>query len=365
MNLILPVPTVSLGPQWASQLNAALTLIDEHDHSSGKGRRITPLGLNINSDLSIGSQNRLQLRSARFDNHGSTLAEAQDIRSLSVVNGDLYYNNGAGVPVQITTGTSVNASPTAGPATQFERVNQSSATLTINPTSTYSFIDCNTASNAITINLPAANAVAAGRFYVVGTKGANLVTVVPDGSDTIAGVAANQIINPSGNSHFFISDGSSNWVSTKQALADGEVTLSKLAAPNAVRANINTTTTTVGFALVLNQLITITGSRPLSITIVSQNVGEGVGSGGGSGTTSTNFRLQVLTPGDAVITTIDRRFEDPSTSDIRFPIDLSTLVIPSELSGAGTYKVQVSIGRAGVGNRTASIQTCRLTVMEV
>ena len=53
MNLTLPTVSITVGPEWATLLNAALTDIDAHDHTSGKGVKITPAGLNINADLEL------------------------------------------------------------------------------------------------------------------------------------------------------------------------------------------------------------------------------------------------------------------------------------------------------------------------
>ena len=40
MALVLPTPGERLGPTWASDLNTALTTIDSHNHSPGKGSQI-------------------------------------------------------------------------------------------------------------------------------------------------------------------------------------------------------------------------------------------------------------------------------------------------------------------------------------
>lgn len=51
MGMSLPTPGVDTGPGWASALNAALLVVDQHNHTSGKGVRVPVGGLNINSDL--------------------------------------------------------------------------------------------------------------------------------------------------------------------------------------------------------------------------------------------------------------------------------------------------------------------------
>lgn len=110
-NMSLPVPGVSVttGPQWATDVNACLSQIDSHDHSSGKGVLITPSGINISSDLNFSSNNAFALRSTRYVPQGSPLALGTDIGCLYVSGLDLYYNDVNGNQVRITTSGSVNA----------------------------------------------------------------------------------------------------------------------------------------------------------------------------------------------------------------------------------------------------------------
>lgn len=107
----LPISTVAVdsGLAWEQNLNAALTIVDGHNHSPGSGVQINSSGLNINSDLPIGSNNLTIVRSVRFSPQLSPLAGASDVGCLYVSGNDLYYNNVAGGQVQITTGVSVNA----------------------------------------------------------------------------------------------------------------------------------------------------------------------------------------------------------------------------------------------------------------
>ena len=51
MLLVLPTPGQQLGPTWATNLNTALELVDEHDHTSGKGKKIGVAALTIDADL--------------------------------------------------------------------------------------------------------------------------------------------------------------------------------------------------------------------------------------------------------------------------------------------------------------------------
>lgn len=112
-NMSLPIPSVGVdsGPDWANNLNACFTIVDSHDHSVGNGVSITPSGLNINSDLTFGSNNAIALRSVRFTSQGSTLAGASDLNCAYTSGVDLYYNDGSGNKVRITQSGGVAGSP--------------------------------------------------------------------------------------------------------------------------------------------------------------------------------------------------------------------------------------------------------------
>ncbi len=108
MNLDLPSPTVTDGPEWATDLNTALTTIDAHDHSSDKGTQIPTSGISINADLSFENFAQNDVETVRFEDQAAALATSDDIRNLYVITGNLWYNNGSGIPVQLTSGTSIS-----------------------------------------------------------------------------------------------------------------------------------------------------------------------------------------------------------------------------------------------------------------
>lgn len=112
MSLTLPVVGVTAGPTYATQVNAALTVIDGHDHATGSGVQITPAGLNINSDLSINSHNVTDVETVRFTAQPAALAGVSpNLAALYVVNEDLYYNDGLGNQIAITTAGAVVGAP--------------------------------------------------------------------------------------------------------------------------------------------------------------------------------------------------------------------------------------------------------------
>ena len=108
-NMSLVVPDVGTsGPTYATQINSALDVIDAHDHTPGKGARIPPSGLNINADLPFNGNDAISLRSTRYVAQTAVLAASDDRNCVSSVNGNLYWNNSNGVPVQITAGNGLN-----------------------------------------------------------------------------------------------------------------------------------------------------------------------------------------------------------------------------------------------------------------
>lgn len=108
MNLSLPVPSVTSGPTWAENVNTALTTVDSHDHSAGKGTQVPTAGLNINANLTMNSSALTEVKSVNLDSQNSSLP-ATNVQAIYSVNGDLYYNNNSGTPVQITQGSSITS----------------------------------------------------------------------------------------------------------------------------------------------------------------------------------------------------------------------------------------------------------------
>ncbi len=112
MSLVIPSVGSEPGPDYAFDVNASLTLIDNHDHSPGRGVQITPAGLNINAALTLNSNNLVSVGTIIFD----TSTSVSSLQSLYVKVGaespttnDLFFNDGNGNEIQITSGGAVNA----------------------------------------------------------------------------------------------------------------------------------------------------------------------------------------------------------------------------------------------------------------
>lgn len=107
MSLTIPVVGVDPGPQWATDVNNCLTVIDAHNHSPGFGVQIGADGLNITSDLTFNSTNLLAIRAARFTPQNAVLTLPADLAELYVVSNDLFFNDGTGAPIRITQNGSI------------------------------------------------------------------------------------------------------------------------------------------------------------------------------------------------------------------------------------------------------------------
>jgi hypothetical protein len=211
-NMLLTLPTVSvtIGPEWATELNVAIETIDAHDHSSDKGARITPAGLNINANLDIENYIFYNFAAIRFQETGAALTGSSNANALYSVSGNLYFTNGSGNAVQVTSGGSIAASP--GSADSFETTSVST-NLTIGPSDTFVYLVVDT-SAARSIDLPLAANVSDGRIYIIKDANSlsetNNITVNIQGSDTIDG-AASQILTSNSGSWTIVGDGVSAW----------------------------------------------------------------------------------------------------------------------------------------------------------
>lgn len=113
-NMSLPIPNVGVapGPNYAADIDNCLTIVDGHTHAFGSGTQITPNGLNINTDLSIQSNNVVSVRTVRFTPQSAVITGATpDLGCLYEVVNDLYYNDGLGNQVRITQSGGVAGSP--------------------------------------------------------------------------------------------------------------------------------------------------------------------------------------------------------------------------------------------------------------
>jgi hypothetical protein len=103
MSLIVPVVGQELGPQYATDINTSLSLIDSHNHTPGLGVPVPTAGLSINADLPLGNNRSLLAKSYTMTPQASPLTGiTPDIGALYVSGVDLYYNDINGNQIRIT-----------------------------------------------------------------------------------------------------------------------------------------------------------------------------------------------------------------------------------------------------------------------
>jgi hypothetical protein len=205
--MLLDLPTVSttLGPEWATMLNTLLELVDEHDHSTDKGAKVTPAGILINAALDFVNQ-QVQ-NAASLGMQDKSVADTAHVGSLQRIGGNLWWITPAGASVQLTSGSAVVAVGSGALSTSTP--SSWPHTVLTSETATVLLIDC---SSARTINLPAAsNAMYVYLKDSTSQCQTNNMTVTPDGSDLIDGANANYTIDWDDALVGFISDGVSSW----------------------------------------------------------------------------------------------------------------------------------------------------------
>jgi len=110
-NMTLPVPVVGTepGPQYATDVNSCLAIVDQHNHSAGSGVQITPAGLNINTALTFNGNFATALAGATLQAQSVTPANGTVYSNAS---GFLFYTDlNTGNPIQITNTAGIVGTP--------------------------------------------------------------------------------------------------------------------------------------------------------------------------------------------------------------------------------------------------------------
>jgi hypothetical protein len=109
LGVTIPVVLVTTGPQYATQISAALqALVDAVEAKVGSA------GIEIDADLSAGGYELIDVGAARLASKGSSLTGSTHTRKVYVVSGELYYTDGNGDAIKLTDGGALNAASVAG-----------------------------------------------------------------------------------------------------------------------------------------------------------------------------------------------------------------------------------------------------------
>lgn len=108
-NMNLPVPVVGSedGPQYAVDVNSCFTLLDQHDHTPGKGVAITPSGINVNAALSMANNFLSNTAGVNFQAQGST----PGLNTIYVNGVDYYLVDGSGNNIRLTQSGGIAGAP--------------------------------------------------------------------------------------------------------------------------------------------------------------------------------------------------------------------------------------------------------------
>lgn len=314
-NMQLPIPSVGseLGPAYAFDINAALTLVDSHDHTPGHGVAITPAGMDINVDLTFGGNAATNLRAAIFSPETSVPENA----ALYVSGVDFYLNDGNGNVIRVTQSGSLVGTPgsitglpsgTAGVNFSGGTYTFSKATNTPGDIQAGSILIGNNVANSkyMTINPP--NAMAAN--FSINFPNLPLSTQIlqldASGNISAALTVDNLSLQISGNLLSIKNNGITNAMLQADSvqtvnILDANVTTPKIA-DNAVtaakyQANITLTgaisgSMTGGQYLTLGTIATHGNGRGIRVTLISGNISH-------SGTATNNLvsvRMDTTTP---------------------------------------------------------------------
>jgi hypothetical protein len=107
MSLIIPTVGVDVGPTYAFEINQSLNLIDQHDHSPGKGMPISSEGITIVSDINMNGYGFTNLKSVTLSVQTSNSTPA----TVFVKGVDLYYTDVNGSEIRLTKDSGVNGTP--------------------------------------------------------------------------------------------------------------------------------------------------------------------------------------------------------------------------------------------------------------
>lgn len=397
MNLVLPVvgPTGQVGPTWGTNNNDAFTLIDSHDHTSGKGTKVPTAGLTINADLTFNGYNAVSLNSVKLNSLGSALASSFT-NCISVVGGELYFNDGSGTDVQLTSGGAINVSSlgtiTGDYGTSSADLNYNDTTKTFSfkqDATKTAFITCGSVSifenvagakftklqnttsqgsdQTVTLwaSLPGSTLPvklsATGVLSTATIDTADITNLaVTSGKIAAATIAQSNMANDSVGTAQIINDNvttakilNSNVTTAK--IADANVTKVKLAALGQQISASSGAFTVVGtsFTSVTNLSVTITttGGRPVFVGCMGDTGNSsyfGITTNGGGTNAFGEIRIQ---RNGLTIYSSELRAETTSSTNNRLHVPAGSVWhIDAVSSGTYTYVVQI---RLGVGTATA------------
>jgi hypothetical protein len=318
MNLDLPVvgPSGTIGPTYATMLNTALNLVDSHDHTTGKGPKVTPAGINVNANFNFNSFGQYNVNYLKLVDQSATVS---DFVSVFAKDGDLYWKNDGGVDVQITLGNTINAAAAGGIGGDYTT---STASVTYSDiTKTYTFKQSPTITGDIAAgSLYVYENVVSGKYAKIkvptglaGNYDLTLPSALPGSTlplflsssgvlSTAETIGAVMGLASTDNSTLEVSAGATRIKDlgvTTGKIADGAVTPAKRSALgqqiSASTGNL-VFTSSATFTNITNAVVTITTTgRPVALVFQADGTTNEAGLGVDSGTTFTSDGVYAFT----------------------------------------------------------------------
>lgn len=98
---------------WDDKINAALALIDAHDHTSGKGVAIVSSGITVDADIPMAGFGLTSLGKLSFSTIAAPSTGSKNL-FVNTADNELYWRSNAGANVKLTSGSSLNTSLVGG-----------------------------------------------------------------------------------------------------------------------------------------------------------------------------------------------------------------------------------------------------------
>lgn len=334
-NMNLPVPTVGVasGPEWAQDVNSSLTLIDQHNHTPGQGVQIPPAGLNINTALPFNNQAATGVQAVVLQPQVSYTTDY----GLHAEGVDLYFVDGNGNDVQITSGGSVNAT-SSGISSGTATASFAGGALVVNSAS-------NTPANIQAASYLMGNNVANSKYLTIqppNSMAANYSVTMP----TIPASQSFLTIDTSGNI--------APYASINQGILQ-----TNLAAPNTAISSScgNFSTSSTSFVAVTNLVTTITTTgRPVWVGLTADgSLAPNTVQSAGSLSPSVGLRI---VQGSVTIFTVLLLCDNLT---VQYPVS-AFYQINFLAAGTYTFRVQAAINNA---SNSAEVNNAKLLAYEL
>lgn len=389
MELTLPIINLTPDPAWAQDLLLDLNTIDSHNHIPGSGVQVPTAGININANLPFNNFSLTNLSSVDFIGQGSTLTIPSSIYTF---NGNLYYTNASGVPVQITSGSSVNVSGTGG--FQGDYITSNAVAYFNNTANLYFYTNSSGIYSAIQgssqiLTNPLGNSVTLEPDASLAT---NLTLVLPSALPSVTtpvtlssgGLLSTSLITTSFISpqavtaakianNTITSTQIANGTITATQIANNTITATQLAALNIQTspgggASITTTSSSLTFT---GNALSITSVAGRSIMVILQSAGGAfasyIGAQANSAGNNASMQLVIQRNGSTLVRYdlgVNSSFFNNTPPAIRAPLS-SCYFVDTTATGIGTtytYAVYIAVTQS---NNTAEINNASLVVYEI